>query len=227
MDEIEHARCYVYAYIRNKTSKTGKIGTPYYIGKGTGNRCYNGHTVHVPRDRKYIVFLESNLTDLGALAIERRLIAWWGRKDLGTGILCNRTDGGDGVTGKKMSQATKDKISKTTKGRPGKKGYQHTNENKAHLSKLFKGREGTTNGYHHTADAKRRISEYHTGRPKKPLSEETKEKLRAYQIGKPKPPKSEETKARMRIAATKREEAKRLKRQLLITQFENLDLPLP
>ena len=87
---------YVYAYIRSKDSATAKAGTPYYIGKGCRSRTTGDHgKVPVPKDRRFIVFLETGLTDVGACALERRYIEWWGRKIDG-GILINLAEGGQG-----------------------------------------------------------------------------------------------------------------------------------
>lgn len=103
---------YVYAYLRAD-------GTPYYIGKGKGRRAWNpGHSVKVPEDKTRITMLHENLSEEMAFELEVQLIKEFGRKDLGTGILRNLTDGGDGPSGAIVSEEKRRKISEANKGKP-------------------------------------------------------------------------------------------------------------
>lgn len=140
---------YVYAYLRSKDSKTAKAGTPYYIGKGCKRRLYEKHgTIPVPTDKSLIIFLEQRLTNVGALAIERRLIRWYGRKDLGTGILRNMTNGGDGSTSSppwnKGIKATAEHKAKNANAQLGKKRGPPSAATKEKLSTAAKRRAPPT-----------------------------------------------------------------------------------
>ena len=158
---------YVYAYLRESNN------TPYYIGKGKGNRAFINHRtknggIHTPKDQTKIVFLESNLSELGAFALERRLIRWYGRKDLGSdGILLNRTDGGDGASGLICSEGTRKKMSESGKGKSHKPFSDETREK---LSKERKGRPSPKKG-----------------KPGKPRTEEWKRNMSVANKGKPCP----------------------------------------
>jgi len=83
---------YTYAYLRED-------GTPYYIGKGIGYRITNNSSrkgLKCPKDKSRVIKLKQNLTEDEAFKHEIYMIAVFGRKDLGTGILHNRTGGGEG-----------------------------------------------------------------------------------------------------------------------------------
>ena len=103
---------YTYAYLREDR-------TPYYIGKGKGNRAYKKKRgkINPPKDKSRIIFLKQNLTEAEAFKHEIYMIAVFGRKDLGTGILINMTNGGEGSSGSVPSEETKRKLSEANKGK--------------------------------------------------------------------------------------------------------------
>jgi len=178
---------YIYAYLRQD-------GTPYYIGKGTGRRIRAPHkkNIAVPQDRTRIVMMESGLSEIGALALERRYIGWYGRKDIGTGILRNLTDGGEGQSGRVLSDEHKQKISQALLKNAfwiGKKMPQEARQ------RMADGRLGMKLSEEH----KNNIRQGMLGKVK---SEETRLKLSIAKKGKPSGRKgvkvSEETRQRMR-----------------------------
>ena len=155
---------YTYAYLREDR-------TPYYIGKGRGNRIYfkGRDEIKSPKDKSRIIFLKRNLTEEEAFKHEIYMIAVFGRKDLGTGILRNKTNGGDGISGLVHTEESKRKMSESHKGENNHfYGKSHSQETKDKIGNLKKGKYvGNKNpmfGKTHSQEARDKISEANTGR---------------------------------------------------------------
>jgi hypothetical protein len=113
---------YIYGYFENDI--------PFYIGKGSRNRIIEHFYQINKRDYFHnklrgmikdnipfeIKIIQDNLTEQKAFELEILLIQKYGRRDIGTGILCNQTDGGEGKSGSIHSTETKVKMSLARKG---------------------------------------------------------------------------------------------------------------
>ena len=118
--KIAKEGCFVYCYLRSKDSKTGAMGTPYYVGIASHWRrptARHRHSAPVPKDHRFIRILRQGLTWEEVCKWEQRYIAHYGRKDKKTGILLNMTDGGEGSPGLIVSEETRRKRSKAQRGR--------------------------------------------------------------------------------------------------------------
>src|SRR6185503_7773153 len=103
---------YVYVY---RDPRPGKNLEPIYIGKGRGYRyrqhwnrtedhrnpllCRVLNKIRAVSLKPKIKIVRRFVLEADAFAYEIKLIAKYGRRDLGLGPLCNLTDGGDGPSG--------------------------------------------------------------------------------------------------------------------------------
>ena len=169
---------YTYAYLREDK-------TPYYIGKGKENRIYSKQkNIKPPKDKSRILYLKQNLTEEEAFKHEIYMIDVFGRKDLGTGILHNRTDGGEGSSGCIPSEETKRKLSEVNKGKivseETRKKISETSKGKTLSEEHIKKISEANKGHAVSEETKRKLSEAHKGNT---LSEEHKRKLSEVRKG--------------------------------------------
>jgi hypothetical protein len=87
---------YTYLWLRED-------GTPYYVGKGSNRRAFVYHesSALYPPPNLARVLVQEYPDEASAFCAEMFLIAFYGRKDMGTGCLRNRTNGGEGGPGNK------------------------------------------------------------------------------------------------------------------------------
>jgi hypothetical protein len=199
------SKFYVYAYLRSKDSVLGKSGTPYYIGKGSGNRSHVKHHTSMPTDHNNIIFIKTGLSEQQALDLEIELINHYERKDLNTGILHNRTNGGEGIsnpsfeTREKMSHAKRNESPETRLKRSiAAKNRIRTSlseETKKRISEANKGRKRTNSSKEKMSNCKKgqvlseehknKISKALKGISKAPFSDEHKVNISKSRQGKP------------------------------------------
>lgn len=159
---MDKTKFYTYAYLREDK-------TPYYIGKGKGYRINEkqGRIISLPPKERRIILKEFD-NEFDAYKHEMYMIFIFGRKDNGTGILRNRSDGGEGASnvsketrmylsklhkGKVLSKEAKEKISKANKGR------KISDELKREYSIRFSGKGNPHYGIKHLEETLKKISE--------------------------------------------------------------------
>ena len=130
-------KAYVYTHTRLDTNEIFYVGIGtqdnYIRASRTANRSVFWKNITKKTGWKIDIVFD-NLTWEEACEKEKQLISFYGRKDIGTGILVNHTNGGDGSNGRIFSKETRKKMSNT------RKGVKVTEEqkNKTRLSMLGK-----------------------------------------------------------------------------------------
>lgn len=139
-------------YLRDNDSENGPKGSPYYVGKGSGYRARNKTPQEIKpnSDKSNIRYIKENISEEDAFMWEVFWIAEFGRIDLGTGCLRNKTDGGEGVSGTKYED------------RAGENnaffGKEHSEKTKKYLSTI------KTKFYEDNPDAKENIGSFTRGK---------------------------------------------------------------
>jgi hypothetical protein len=172
-----HRDFYVYLFLRSEDSIHGPKYSPYYVGKGRRQRAFAkyGRTVPAPKDRNYIVFVQEGLTEEEAFSLEIYCIQMYGRIDIGTGILRNRTNGGEGASGIVFSEETRRKMSEQHRGEKHYNwGKRLPEEARRKMSEAKRGEKHPNWGKTRPPEVCRKISEGQKGRVQ---SQKTRRKI--------------------------------------------------
>jgi len=176
---------YTYQYLRED-------GTAYYIGKGSNDRAFHRTkgAVRPPKDRSRVL-IQYWGSEPEAFEMEKYYIRLFGRKDNGTGILRNMTDGGENPPrpkkGRKVSpwsvqsrarHATaltpevRRKIGDASRGNTNRRGVVLSQETKNKISMSKAGNTQPRYAVEQRANALR-------GKSRPPFSQETRNKMSA------------------------------------------------
>lgn len=183
---MEESKYCVYSHIDDNN-------VTFYIGIGDSKRPYDSRQrskfwksyvkKHCSSGKPKIEIIHEGVSWEEACGHEQFWILFWGRRDNGTGVLVNMTDGGEGAVGAIRSEEHKRKIGEAGKGRyhseesrlkmsEARKGHPShrkcktlSEEHRKKLSEVSKGKTSTFKGKHHSEEAKQKLRESRMGKP--------------------------------------------------------------
>ena len=130
----------VYQHIRLDTNDVFYIGIGKILTRASSKANRNQYWKNVVNKHSYeIEILFKDLDWKEACQIEKYLIKYYGRSDLGLGTLVNMTDGGDGIVN--LHKNSRKKISNHMKGNIIWLGKKHSEESKLKMSEIHKGKK--------------------------------------------------------------------------------------
>lgn len=155
---------------------------PFYVGKGKGSRLIetlnenkNKFKVSVIKKirknglKPNIIIIKDNITEKEAFNLERELISLIGRRDVGSGLLTNFTDGGEGTSGIIQSKETIEKRKRSLKKY---RNYFKSDDFKEKMRESIKKRKLTPEYQIY----RKKISEKYTGEGNPMFGKKTSEK---------------------------------------------------
>lgn len=187
-NDNEEYRFYVYAWLYPD-------GQPFYVGKGSGRRdrepkgnpIVKNIVAKIRREggSPRVVRWQDGLREGDAHALEMSYIRLFGRRDIGTGILANLTDGGEGQSGWVPSAEWRARMGELQRGKPKSEetkarmrasnlGQVRSDEARAKMSAAQRGKtisedqkvklSEASRGRMHSAETRAKIGATHAGR---------------------------------------------------------------
>jgi hypothetical protein len=175
---LNESRFYVYILLDPRKG----VLTPFYVGKGSGQRVLNHFNPSSKRKSGNILknsvldkirtaglqpsyaIIQDQLTEIDAFRLERALVARFGRRNLGEGILTNLTDGGDGCSRVLVSEDTREKMRQRMHGAGSPTfGVGHTKEAREKMSKSQKERVARGEVTRHSEEWKQHLRDNNPG----------------------------------------------------------------
>jgi hypothetical protein len=162
----------VYQHIRLDTNEVFYIGIGKSVKRAFSKYNRNRFWKSIVKKTEYNVeILHNNLSEDEAKKLEMFYIDKYGRRDNGSGILCNLTDGGDGINGFIFNQDVKSKMSISAFNRVR---LPRTEEHNKNISEAKK-------GYNHNFDSRIKMS--NSSKRKKLSDEQVLEIIKSYSKG--------------------------------------------